>query len=119
MGVFSVGDCVVDRWRASCSCKDSRIQKQIHLEIVKPCIHFLAVYMAEGIEAWHPINVESIQVPTIQKWHCRLSRLPGVWEFIEERNDGWLCFLSTNGAQTTFAPIADVIHFQPIYEVKP
>jgi hypothetical protein len=116
-GVFSVGDCVVDRWRASCSCKASRTQKQIHHKIVKPCVHFQAVLLAEGIEAWHPITGEFIQVPTIKKWDCRLSGVPGVWEFVEGWDDGWLCFLSKDGAQTTIATIADVTHFHPIYEV--
>jgi hypothetical protein len=126
-GIFSVGACVVDRWRASCSCKVSRIQKQTHQSIANPCVHFLAVFLAEGIEAWHPVEdqlaesyqSQGFQIPFIKKWYCRLSGARGIWEFIEAGGDGWLCFISSNGKQTTFAPLADVIHFHPVIEEIP
>jgi hypothetical protein len=126
-GIFSVGACVVDCWRASCSCKVSRTQKQTHQSIANPCVHFLAVFLAEGVEAWHPVEdqlaesyqSQGFQIPIIKKWYCRLSGVPGVWEFIEGRDDGWLYFLSADGEQTTFAPLADVTHFHPVYEEIP
>lgn len=123
-GVYQVGDCTVDLWRAACTCKPARAAKTAG-QTGRPCVHYLALYLAAE---WVPadpdpcayLRAAGIEQPEIIQFRARVAGRPGVFTLGESFHPwgggiAWYTLYQA-GHEVGAAPHCDLIHVQPIYE---
>lgn len=110
--VYQVGQSIVDLWRESCSCKEARQRKlKGKAPAVKPCPHFLALYLAgEWSPIYSPVNyLQSVGVekPEIMAVYVTVKGKPGQqFRITHGHTDS-----KTNRRSFCLAPLNDSVHF--------
>jgi hypothetical protein len=117
-GVYSIGACIVDEWRNSCTCQAARRAKLAGSNA--PCIHRLALWLAEGVQlddrdpAAYLRNA-GIEQPGIIAIYARVTGMHGL-QRIERYGEKWAAVPLNDLEAWSIIEAEDITHLQPLYE---
>ena len=119
--IYKAGSCQVSLWSMSCTCKEQRT-RHIKNQPFKPCVHFLAVYLAgHWCPIFNPTETTTIKEPQVLARFCRAT-LPACYPpaslgfEILEAVDGWATLRNLATNTHASAPVSALNRFVVLYE---